>query len=387
VINYGRHSIFEEDIQEVVNVLKSSNLTQGTMVPKFEESLLKWTGARYAVATNSATSALHIACIAMGLSNDDWLWTSAITFVASANCAVYCGAKVDFVDIDPLTYNISVECLSDKLRQAEKDGRLPKIVVCVHMCGQSCDMRKIRNLSEKYGFRIIEDASHALGGSYCGERIGSSIWSDITVFSFHPVKMITTGEGGAAITNEPELARSMQLTRSHGITNMASEMANRNQHQIWNYQQIQLGYNYRLSDIHAALGVSQMLRLESFLKARKKIAKEYDRVLSTFPIKTPWQHPDVDSSYHLYPIRLLSGATTKSQKKVYAELHAVGIFVNLHYIPVYRHPFYAQLGFEEGYCEEAERYFNEALTLPIYPGLTDQQQGYVMDKLGEILMS
>ena len=385
MIPYGRHDINQADIDAVVEVLHSDFLTQGLVVPEFERAVASYCGSQYAVAVNSATSALHIACLALGVGKGDIVWTSPITFVASANCALYCGAQVDFVDIDPKTYNLSVDQLQEKLEQAEQTDTLPKVVIPVHFSGQSCDMAGIHALSQQYGFKIIEDASHAIGGRYKNEPIGNCRYSDITVFSFHPVKIITTGEGGMAITNNEQLAKRMRLLRSHGITSDKLEMHLRLPEEIWNYQQISLGFNYRMTDIHAALGLSQMHRLDEFVAKRHTIAKRYDQMLSDLPIIIPWQHPDGYSSYHLYIIRLKLGEINKTHSKVYEALRAEGILVNLHYIPVYRQPYYEQMGFDAGYCSEAEQYYTEAISLPMYPRLTEEQQCYVVSTLRNAL--
>lgn len=378
IIPYGRQDISDVDIQAVVEVLHSNYLTQGPAVPAFEKSIADYCGAQHAVAVNSATSALHIACLALGVGKGDVVWTTPITFVASANCALYCGAQVDFVDIDLRTYNMSVECLAEKLALAEKAGKLPKVVIPVHMCGQPCDMAGIYALSQQYGFKIIEDASHAIGGKYKGESIGGGRYSDITVFSFHPVKIITTGEGGMAITNDSILAKRLRLLRSHGISSTADDMHARPAQEIWNYQQIDLGFNYRMTDIQAALGLSQMRRLDEFVTKRHAIAKRYDQLLAALPVVTPWQHIDSYSGYHLYVIRLKLDGINKSQREVYAALHAAGILVNLHYIPVYRQPYYERMGFRVGYCNQAEKYYSEAISIPLYSGLTDAQQDQVV---------
>ena len=376
-IPYGRQDINQADIDAVVAVLRSDFLTQGPVVPAFEKAVADYCHAQHAVAVNSATSALHIACLALGVGRNDIVWTTAITFVASANCALYCGATVDFVDIDPLTYNLSVENLSERLILAEKAGTLPKVVIPVHLCGQSCDMASIHALGQKYGFKIIEDASHAIGGKYKDEPIGNSRYSDITVFSFHPVKIITTGEGGMAVTNDATLAKYMRLLRSHGITSALADMQPRPEHEIWNYQQIELGVNYRMTDLQAALGLSQMQRLDAFVAQRHVIAKRYDQLLAHLPVLTPWQHEDSYSVYHLYVIRLKSGEIQKTQRQVYNTLHAAEILANLHYIPVYRQPYYEQLGFKPGYCPQAEQYYSEVISIPMYPGLTAAQQNKV----------
>jgi UDP-4-amino-4,6-dideoxy-N-acetyl-beta-L-altrosamine transaminase len=380
MIPYGRQSINEADIQAVVDVLRSDFLTQGPAVPSFENSVVDYCGAQYALAVNSATSALHIACLALGVGKGDRVWTSPITFVASSNCALYCGASVDFVDIDPQTYNMSVTCLADKLAQAEKSGCLPKVVIPVHLCGQSCDMANIHALSQRYGFKIIEDASHAIGGRYYDEPIGNCRYSDITVFSFHPVKIITTGEGGMALTNDAALAKSMQLFRSHGITREIDQMTHESDGP-WYYQQIDLGFNYRLTDLQAALGLSQMRRLDEFVAKRHALAQRYDQILSDLPILIPWQHPDSYSSFHLYIVRLKLEQTGSSHRQVFEALRAAGIGVNLHYIPVYLQPYYQKLGFKPGHCPEAERYYAEIISLPMFPALTVEEQDQVVKAL------
>jgi UDP-4-amino-4,6-dideoxy-N-acetyl-beta-L-altrosamine transaminase len=384
-IPYGRQDINQADIDAVVEVLRSDFLTQGPVVPAFEKAVAKYCNAQHAVAVNSATSALHIACLALGVETGDVVWTSPITFVASANCALYCGAKVDFVDIDPRTYNLSVERLLEKLVAAEKTGKLPKVVIPVHLCGQPCDMAAIHALGQQYGFKIIEDASHAIGGNYKTEPIGNCRYSDITVFSFHPVKIITTGEGGMALTNDVTLAKHMKSLRSHGITNSPAEMQPRPSQEIWNYQQIDLGFNYRMTELQAAVGLSQLLRLDSYVTKRHEIAKRYDLLLADLPVQTPWQNPESRSGFHLYVIRLQLGKIGKTQRQVYDALHNAAILVNLHYIPVYRQPYYEQFGFSVGYCPEAERYYLEAISVPMYPGLTTEQQERVITAVGEAI--
>lgn len=384
MIPYGRQDISQADIDFVIEVLKSDFLTQGPLVGRFEEVVASYCGASFAVAMNSATSALHVACLALDLGHGDTLWTSPTTFVASANCALYCGAGVDFVDIDPTTYNMSVERLAEKLVEAEKLGKLPKVVVPVHLSGQPCDMPAIKALSDRYGFKIIEDASHAIGARYrAGAReqftpVGDCRFSDITVFSFHPVKIVTTGEGGMALTTDPVLADRLQRFRSHGITSNRDQMVPMPDGEIWNYQQILLGYNYRLTDIQAALGISQMSRIDDFIRRRHTIAARYDRELATLPITTPWQSPDIYSSYHLYVIRAIK-EKGRTQREVYDALQQGGVNANLHYIPVYRQPHFQKLGFERGYCPEAEAYFTQAVSIPVYPTLTDQEQSHVID--------
>ena len=353
--------------------------------PAFEKSVADYCVTKYATAVNSATSALHIACLALDVGPDDVVWTSPNTFVASANCARYCGAKIDFVDIDPLTYNMSIECLSKKLANAEEEGNLPKVVIPVHMTGQPCDMAAIYKLSQKYGFKIIEDAAHAIGGKYRDEPIGNCHFSDITVFSFHPVKIITTGEGGMALTNDAYLSKRMELFRSHGITSAPKDMSQRPKEEIWNYQQIELGFNYRMTDIHAALGLSQMKRLDEFVTMRHTHANRYEELFTNLPITTPYQHSENYSSFHLYVIRLKLNEISKSQREVFAELATAGIGANLHYIPVYRQPYYERLGFKEGYCPESEQYYVEAISLPMFPELLTSQQDEVAVALSMIL--
>ncbi len=380
MIPYGRQEITEEDIEAVVAVLRSDFLTQGPMVPRFEASVAEHVGAQHALAVNSATSALHIACLALDLAPGDLLWTSPVTFVASANCGLYCGADVDFVDIDPRTYNLCPVALETKLESAEAAGRLPKVLVAVHLCGQPCDMARIHALSQRYGFRIVEDASHAIGGKYQGEFIGSGRYSDITVFSFHPVKIVTTAEGGMALTNDAVLADRMNRLRSHGITREPEKMTHASDGP-WYYQQIDLGFNYRMTDLQAALGVSQMHRLDQYVAARHTLARRYDRELESLPVVIPWQHPDSYSGLHLYPIRLDLTRTSSSHRQVFESLRAKGIGVNLHYIPVHLQPYYRQLGFNPGDFPEAERYYSEAVSLPMFPGLTEAQQDEVINAL------
>lgn len=378
MIPYGRQDISDADVASVVGVLQSDWLTQGPVVPRFEQALADYCGIEHAVAVNSATSALHIACLALDVGPGDLVWTSPISFVASANCARYCGADVDFVDIDPRTYNLSIEKLVEKLVLARCTGRIPRVVIPVHLCGQSCDMEAIQALAREFGFRIIEDASHAIGAEYCGEPVGCGRYSDITVFSFHPVKIITSGEGGAAVTGDEELAKKMRQYRSHGVTADSGQMAPRPTEEIWNYQQVVLGYNYRLTDIHAALGLSQMARIDTFVSRRRDIAKQYDELLANLPLVRPWQHPKTRSSYHLYPIRVRTEDSGVTQREIYDALLAAGIGVNLHYIPIYRQPYYESLGFNLGYCPEAERYYQETLSIPIFPGLTAEDQEYIV---------
>jgi UDP-4-amino-4,6-dideoxy-N-acetyl-beta-L-altrosamine transaminase len=377
MIPYGRQDITQADIDAVVEVLRSDFLTQGPMVPRFEQVVATYCGAGHALAMNSATSALHVACLALGLGPGDWLWTSPVTFVASANCALYCGAQVDFVDIDSRTYNLCPDALERKLLAAEKSGRLPKVVVPVHLCGQPCDMQAIHALSQRFGFRIIEDASHAIGGKYRGESIGNGRYSDITIFSFHPVKIITTGEGGMALTNDAALAAKMTLLRSHGITRDADAMTDAPDGP-WYYQQIDLGYNYRMTELQAALGASQMTRLDDYVARRHGLATRYDEAFATLPVMPPWQRPDSYSGLHLYPIRLQLDRINRTHLQVFESLRAAGIGVNLHYIPVHTQPYYKQMGFSEGDFPEAERYYAEAISLPLYPAMTFEQQDQVI---------
>lgn len=380
MIPYGRQSISAEDIEAVVGVLRSDFLTQGPAVPAFERSVADYCGVPHAVAVNSATSALHIACAALGLGPGDRLWTSPNTFVASANCARYCGAEVDFVDIDPRSYNLCPQALARKLEQAEAAGRLPKIVVPVHFSGQSCAMREIWALAQRYGFYVIEDASHAIGGSYAGEPIGRCTHSHATVFSFHPVKIVTTAEGGLITTRDDALAQRLQRLRSHGITREPAQMRGDSEGP-WYYQQVELGWNYRMTDLQAALGRSQMTRLDAFVARRRELAARYDRLLADLPVVRPWQSPDGESAWHLYVVRLRDHA----RARVFERLRAAGIGVNVHYIPVHLQPYYRDLGFAPGDFPEAEAYYTQVLSLPLYAGLTDAEQDEVVAALGRSL--
>lgn len=384
MIPYGRQDIQQADIDAVLDVLHSDFLTQGPMVPRFEQVVAAKVGARHALAVNSATSALHIACLALGLGKGDWLWTSPITFVASANCGLYCGARVDFVDIDPRTYNLCPRALEDKLQCAERQGRLPKVVVAVHLCGQPCNMQAIHALGQRYGFRIIEDASHAIGGKYQDEYVGNGRYSDITVFSFHPVKIITTAEGGIALTNDDALARHMDLLRSHGVTRDPALMT----HEAdgpWYYQQIDLGYNYRMNELQAALGISQFERLDDYVTKRNALAIRYDKLLQSLPVITPWQHPDSYSGRHLYVIRLKLDQVSPTHRQVFERLRENGIGVNLHYIPVYSQPYYKKLGFHMTDFPESKRYYAEAISLPLFQTMNETQQDFVVESLVQAL--
>lgn len=381
MIPYGRQDITDEDMAAVEAVLRSDFLTQGPAVPAFERALASYCGATHGVAVSNATAALHIACLALGLGPGDRLWTSPNTFVASANCGLYCGAQVDFVDIDPQTYNMSVSTLEAKLLKAAVEGRLPKVVIPVHFAGQSCEMREIHALGQRYGFRIIEDASHAVGGRYLGEPVGNCRYSDITVFSFHPVKIITTAEGGMALTNDPKLAAQMERLRSHGITREPAMMAWESEGP-WYYQQIELGFNFRMTDLQAALGHSQLQRLDDYVARRHSIAARYNEALVELPLTVPYQHPDSRSALHLYPIHLNEVA---ARRRVFECLRAKGVGVNVHYIPVHNQPHYRQLGFAVGDFPEAEHYYAGAISLPMFPTLTPTQQEEVITALKELL--
>lgn len=385
MIPYGRQSISEEDIQAVTDVLRSDWLTTGPNIKKFEDKVAGHSGAKYAVAVNSATSALHIACLAAGLGPGDVLWTSPNTFVASANASLYCGAGVDFVDIDQSTYNISIDSLAEKLAVAASQGKLPKIVIPVHFAGQSCEMRQIHELSRQYGFAVIEDASHAVGASYDGMKVGGCAYSDMTVFSFHPVKIVTTAEGGMILTNNPELYAKLVRLRSHGITRDPAQMCGES-HGAWYYQQIELGFNYRMTDLQAALGSSQMDRLEAFLARRREISARYTYEFQNLPLITPYQRPDTRSAWHLYVICLDPQKTKKSRAQVFESLTTKGIGVNVHYIPVHTQPYYRkQFGYPPDICPNALAYYQACISLPMYYGLTDEQQTYVIESVKEAL--
>ena len=383
MIPYGRQAIDEDDIKAVLSVMRADYLTQGPLVPDFEDKLSEKIGVPYSVVVNSATSALHIACMALGLERGDYLWTSPISFVASANCAIYCGANVDFVDIDPETYLLCPSKLEEKLQIAERHGRLPKIVVAVHLAGQPCEMKKIHKLANKYGFLIIEDASHAIGSYYDGEPVGNCRFSDVTVFSFHPVKIITSAEGGAALTKNENLAKKMQILRTHGVTR-EKNLFNEKEFGSWYYEQIHLGYNYRMTEIQAALGISQLRKLDSFVSRRRNLSSRYDDKLSALPLKLPWQHPDGISARHLYMVQL-KFSKNNFRFSVFEKLKAEGIGVNVHYIPIHTQPYYRRMGFDWGDFPIAEDYYNNAISLPIFPNLTDHDQDYIVSKLEKIL--
>lgn len=381
-IPYGRQSINADDIQAVTDVLTSDWLTQGPAVEQFEKQVAAYCGAEYAVAVNSATSALHIACLAAGLGQGDVLWTSPNTFVASANCGLYCGAIVDFVDIDARTYNLSTDELAKRLKAAKSQGRLPKVVIPVHFAGQPCAMKDISLLAKEYGFAVIEDASHALGATYNGEKVGACHLSDMTILSFHPVKIMTTGEGGMVLTNSRDLYEKLLLLRSHGITRDPRQMAGE-AHGPWYYQQIDLGFNYRITDIQAALGVSQLKRLDDFIGRRRALAHRYNNMLKCLPLGLPYQAAGADSAWHLYVVQIKAGGN--SRLEVFTDLRNAGIGVNVHYIPVHTQPYYSAQGFKNGDFPVAEAYYQTAISLPMYYALTDEEQDYVVDKLREAL--
>jgi UDP-4-amino-4,6-dideoxy-N-acetyl-beta-L-altrosamine transaminase len=385
MIPYGKQDISQHDIDSVLEVLKSDFLTQGPKVPEFEKALCVHASAKYAFAMNSATSALHVACLALGLEAGDWLWTSPLTFVASANAGLYCGSKVDFVDVDPKSYNMCPKSLEQKLVKAEREGKLPKVLIPVHLSGQSCDMKSIHRLCSTYGVKIIEDASHAIGGSYFGNPIGSCKFSDITIFSFHPVKIITTAEGGAALTNNKDLAEKINLYRSHGITRDTKLMTEPS-HGAWYYQQIALGYNYRMTDLQAALGVSQISKLDEFVAKRHAVAERYNLMLKNLPVETPHQLENTYSGFHLYIIRLRLDKIMLSHKEVFDNMRSHGVGVNLHYIPVHMQPFYKEMGFRIGDFPESEKYYSEAISLPMFPNLTEEDQEKVVEVLSSLVI-
>ena len=384
MIPYGRQEISKEDIAEVVETLKSDFLTQGPKTPLFEKIVADYCGSKYGVAANSATSALHIACLALDLTKGDRLWTSPNSFVASANSGLYCEAKIDFVDIDPLNYNLSTEALEKKLIQAKKDNKLPKIVMPVHFAGQSCDMQKIHSLGKEYGFKIIEDASHAIGGSYLKNKIGMCEYSDITVFSFHPVKIITTAEGGLATTNDRGLFERMQLLRTHGVTRDPKLMTKETEG-AWYYQQVELGFNYRMTELQAALGISQMRRLDEFVNKRNILKNRYDQLLSELPVIKPHQSNNITSALHLYPIQIDTNNTKVSRYKVFNSLKKGGIGVNVHYIPIHTQPYYQEMGFAYGDFPIAETYYNNAISLPLFSQMSSEDQDKVVTTLAKAL--
>ena len=384
MIYYGRQDINEADIQAVESVLRSDFLTQGPAIERFERRVADYCGAKYAVAVCNATAALHIACLAAGLGKGDVLWTTPITFVASANCALYCGGDIDFVDIDAKTYNMSADLLEKKLRTAKAEGKLPKMVIPVHLAGQSCDMRRIRALADEYGFAITEDASHAVGADYLDTKVGSCVFSDMTVFSFHPVKIVTTGEGGMVLTNDTALYEKLRLYRSHGITRDPKYMTHESDGP-WYYQQIALGFNYRMTDMQAALGCSQMDRLDEFVARRRALAARYDTLLQGLPVVTPYVMTEAHPSWHIYIIRINHEQIGKTKQQVFEEMKKRGIALNLHYIPVHRQPYYEKLGFYRGDFLQSEKYYEEAFTLPLFYELTDEQQNYIVESLRNVL--
>ncbi len=384
MIPYGRQSINKSDVDSVISVFKSDYLTQGEVLPRFERAVARYCGANYSVAVNSATSALHIACLALGLGRGDWLWTSPITFVASSNCGLYCGANIDFVDIDLQSYNLCPKELKNKLQVAKRKGVLPKVLVVVHFSGQPCKMEEVHKLSLQFGFKIIEDASHAIGARYKNFPVGNCKYSDVTVFSFHPVKIITTGEGGMSLTNNVELFNKMKLFRSHGITRDTSQMIG-NSDGDWYYQQIQLGFNYRMTEIQAALGLSQMDRLDDFILKRHDIAQRYDKMMLDFPLITPKQDVNSFSSFHLYIIRLDLSKIKKTRKQVFNYLRESGIGVNVHYVPVHLQPYYKSMGFRRGDFPKAESYYMNSISLPLFPDLKESEQDKIIKVLERVL--
>tara|TARA_A100001234_G_scaffold221019_1_gene235495 strand:- start:2585 stop:3766 length:1182 start_codon:yes stop_codon:yes gene_type:complete len=392
MIPYARQHITKQDIEATKKVLKSDWLTQGPMVRDFEKSVLKFTKSKFATAVNSATSALHLACLALEVRQGDWVWTSPNTFVSSANSGIYCGAKIDFVDIDPKTYNMCVNKLEEKLKKAKIQKKLPKVVIPVHFSGLPCDMLKIFELSKKYNFRIIEDASHAIGSEYnylkkrkdLFTKVGSCKHSDVTVFSFHPVKIITTGEGGMALTNKKNLDFKLKLLRTHGITRDPKRMSTKPDGP-WYYQQTHLGFNYRMNDIEAALGKQQMLRIKKYISKRNNIAKRYDYALKNLPLNLPYKSKNTVSSYHLYVITLKKSFSKKDHSSIFKQLKKKGIGVNLHYIPVHTHPYYLKKGFKRGDFPIAEEYYKRAISLPMYPKLSIKEQNFVIKSLKECI--
>jgi UDP-4-amino-4,6-dideoxy-N-acetyl-beta-L-altrosamine transaminase len=384
MIPYGRQSLDQADIDAVVEVLKSDWLTQGPTIERFEAAMAERCEAGFGVAVCNATAALHIACLAAGLGEGDWLWTSPNTFLASANCGRYCGADVDFVDIDPLTWNLDVNALKHKLESAEREGKLPKVLVAVAFSGQSCDMRAIAELSRRYGFVVIEDASHAVGARYAGRPVGCGEYADMTVFSFHPVKIVTTGEGGLVLTNSPERAEHLRRLRSHGMTRDPAQM-DAPSHGPWYYQQVELGFNYRITDMQAALGLSQLNKLDGFLARRRQLVARYQVLLADLPLTLPTPQPEAESAWHLYVVRLQTERLQHSHRQIFEGLRAAGIGVNVHYIPVHLQPYYRDLGFAAGDFPQAEAYYAQAISLPLFPAMTDKQQDFVVDQLRRLL--
>jgi UDP-4-amino-4,6-dideoxy-N-acetyl-beta-L-altrosamine transaminase len=384
MIPYGRQSLDQADIDAVVEVLESDWLTQGPTIERFEAAMAERCEAGFGVAVCNATAALHIACLAAGLGEGDWLWTSPNTFLASANCGRYCGADVDFVDIDPLTWNLDVNALKHKLESAEREGKLPKVLVAVAFSGQSCDMRAIAELSRRYGFVVIEDASHAVGASYAGRPVGCGEYADMTVFSFHPVKIVTTGEGGLVLTNSPERAEHLRRLRSHGMTRDPVQM-DAPSHGPWYYQQVELGFNYRITDMQAALGLSQLNKLDGFLARRRQLVARYQALLADLPLTLPTPQPEAESAWHLYVVRLQTERLQHSHRQIFEGLRAAGIGVNVHYIPVHLQPYYRDLGFAAGDFPQAEAYYAQAISLPLFPAMTDEQQDFVVDQLRRLL--
>jgi UDP-4-amino-4,6-dideoxy-N-acetyl-beta-L-altrosamine transaminase len=384
MIPYGRQSLDQADIDAVVEVLESDWLTQGPTIERFEAAMAERCEAGFGVAVCNATAALHIACLAAGLGEGDWLWTSPNTFLASANCGRYCGADVDFVDIDPLTWNLDVNALKHKLESAEREGKLPKVLVAVAFSGQSCDMRAIAELSRRYGFVVIEDASHAVGASYAGRPVGCGEYADMTVFSFHPVKIVTTGEGGLVLTNSPERAEHLRRLRSHGMTRDPVQM-DAPSHGPWYYQQVELGFNYRITDMQAALGLSQLNKLDGFLARRRQLVARYQALLADLPLTLPTPQPEAESAWHLYVVRLQTERLQHSHRQIFEGLRAAGIGVNVHYIPVHLQPYYRDLGFAAGDFPQAEAYYAQAISLPLFPAMSDEQQDFVVDQLRRLL--
>jgi UDP-4-amino-4,6-dideoxy-N-acetyl-beta-L-altrosamine transaminase len=380
MLPYSKQSISQADIDAVAEVLRSEWLTQGPGIEKFERLAADYCGVKYAVAVCNGTAALHLSALALGLKAGDWLWTSPITFVASANGARYCGANVDFVDINPRTYNMDVEQLELKLKKAAGAGRLPKVVAPVHLAGQSCEMEAIGALAKHYQFAVLEDAAHAIGGSYQDQPVGHCSHSDLAIFSFHPVKIITTAEGGMAVTNRKDLRDKLALLRTHGITRAPEQMTEK-PHGPWYYQQVELGFNYRLTDLQAALGASQMRRMDDFVRRRRFLAGRYDELLRELPVQLPWQHPETASSWHLYIVRLQLDRIGRSHRQVFEAMRAAGIGVNLHYIPVHTQPYYQRLGFKWGDFPEAEKYYGEAISLPLFYDLSLADQDRVVAAL------